>query len=219
MAKVLVVIPAIVGIVITLVLAGCFKNETRFHESSATLETIVETRIPGDMMQMPDYQAGCEIVSVVNALHAFGIEVTFDEAYSYFDISNDDFVNCWWGSPYSQGAAYPPAVSRALTRALYQTGYHAQNTSFETVEDLFHHLKEENGIVIVWYTTDYREPIWVDWEIEGYRMYTNEHCMVLYDIADSHAYVSDPLRGYVEIPIGEFKHIWTACGALAVTIS
>lgn len=206
-----------VGCIALLHLAGCvdLSIPTEKPEEPVVIE---EERVPGDHMQLPDYPAGCEIVTLQNALEAFGVDLTFDETYALFDHSDSDFAYAWWGDPYTQGAAYPPAMLNAVNRALESRGYIALNISGGNLEDIFHYVIEKDGLVIVWYTTDYELPRWTDWVIDQYQMYKNEHCVLVYDIADTDAHVMDPLKGDVDIPLKDFRKIWEACGALAVAV-
>lgn len=209
-------VPLGVGFAILLALAGCVNQDMQTSEDPE-LATIVEQRIPGDMMQMPDYPAGCEIVSLINTVKAFGVYLTFEEAYQCFDISINDFVNAWWGDPYTVGAAYPPAMTNALNRALDGTPYHAVNLSFGTIEDIFEYVKH-GGLIVAWFTTDYEQPRFTDWVIQEYRMYQNEHCIVVYDISGGEVKFMDPLQGNMSMDVSEWKSIWTACGTLTVGV-
>ena len=61
-------------------------------------------------------------------------------------------------------------------------------------------------------------PVWSGWEVEGWPMYANEHCIVVYGIRDGEVLCSDPLRGLTSAPLGEWYAVWDACGQMAVAI-
>lgn len=206
-------------------LSGCSDTQVDYIESQGKYElaTIVEDgpveeRMPGDTLQMPDYPAGCEIITLMNTLYAYGVNLTFDEAYALFDTSDDDFVDSWWGNPYIEGAAYPPAMVRAALRGLEDTDYRAQNISGCTMDDIDEHT--ENGeLVIIWYTVDGQSPRWTGWIINGYEMYANEHCAVIYDIEGDAVKLSDPTYGMTEMNYNDFESVWNECGSMAVVIT
>ena len=170
------------------------------------------------MLQMPDYPTGCEVVSMINALHAFGVSMGFDDAFALFDKSDHDYVNAWWGDPYGGGgAAYPPAMEAAANRALIGTQYGATDITGCGLQGIADCV-QSGGIAIAWVTTDMQQPAWSGWEVDGWPMYANEHCVAVYGICEGDVLVSDPLRGLVSIPLGEWFSVWDSCGRMAVAI-
>ena len=176
------------------------------------------SRDVGSMLQMPDYATGCEVVSLINALHAFGVSMDFDEAFALFDKSGSDFVNAWWGDPYGGGgAAYPPAMEAAANRALLGTPYRAEDVTGCGLQGIADCI-QSGGIAIAWTTTDMQPPVWSGWEVDGWPMYANEHCVVLCGSAGGVVRVMDPLHGFVTVDEGSFRDVWEACGSMAVCI-
>lgn len=198
------------------VVPGCAADGAEAPDGLAF--ELSEPRDVGCMLQLPDYPTGCEVVSLVNALHAFGVEASFDEAYALFDKSDHDYVHAWWGDPYgSGGAAYPPAMEEAASRALLGTPCRAEDVTgcgLQGIADVI----QSGGVVIAWTTTDGGMPVWSGWEVEGWPMYANEHCIVVYGIRDGEVLCSDPLRGLTSAPLGEWYAVWDACGQMAVAI-
>lgn len=185
---------------------------------SSEPESVVVDGLPiGNHSQLPDYPAGCEIVSLMNALEHFDIHKTFDETFYYFNKSNVDFVNAWWGDPHIEGAAYPPAMTTAATRAVEGTGIQVQDITGETIDDIRDIISRE-GVVLIWYTTDYGPPRWTNWEVDGYHMYDNEHCAVVYFMTDDDVCISDPLNGSISMNISDFDTLWKSCGSMAVAM-
>lgn len=205
--------------VLVIGLSGCSDTEKNIESTIEEYEPviIVEGRIPGDYNQFPEYPAGCEVVSLQNTLCAFDVDLTFEETYALFDKSDSDFVYHWWGNPKVEGAAYPPAMVIAANRALDGTEFSAMDItgcSFAEIEE----YTGQGKLVITWYTTDGKSPRWTDWSVNGYRMYGNEHCVVVYATYRDDVYISDPIHGMIDVDITEFDNIWQECGAMAVVV-
>lgn len=199
------------------VVPGCAADGAEAPDGLAF--ELSETRDVGCMLQLPDYPTGCEVVSLVNALHAFGVEASFDEAYALFDKSDHDYVHAWWGDPYGGGgAAYPPAMEEAANRALIGTSYRADDVTGCGLQGIADCV-QAGGVIVAWVTTDMESPVWSGWEVDGWPMYANEHCVVVYGLSNGDVLVSDPLRGLVPIPLGEWYAVWDSCGQMAVSIS
>lgn len=209
---------SVLAILLALSLCACSSEPVELatvYDSPAEVES--EVGRVGSMTQ-EDYPAGCEIVSLINALHTFGIDYSFGQAYGLFDHSDSDFVNAWWGDPYVMGAAYPPAMVEALERGLAGTDIDVRDMTGETLEG-FADAFQDGGVCIAWVTTDDAPPEWTGWVVDGYEMYANEHCVVVYDLSDDGVSIMDPLHGDRLMDTAEFNEIWTACGSMAVRIS
>ncbi len=196
---------------------GCTGVEPEAQEAPLVFDRAAPREV-GVMLQMPDYATGCEVVSLVNALHAFGIDMDFDEVFTLFNKSGSDYVHAWWGDPYGGGgAAYPPAMEAAANRALIGTPYGATDVTGCGLQGIADCV-QSGGVVIAWTTTDMQPPAWSGWEVDGWPMYANEHCVVVYGIGSGDMLASDPLRGLVAVPIGEWYAVWDECGQMAVAI-
>lgn len=209
----------ILALLVALALSGCAHQpaEELATVYDAPAEAQAEVGRVGTMTQ-EDYPAGCEIVSLINAVHTFGIDLDFEHAYDCFD-KGPGFVGTWWGDPYTEGAAYPPAMVTAARRALKGTAIQVRDMTGETLEGIADTLAN-GGVCIVWTTTDDAPPVWTGWTVDGWEMYANEHCVVVHgiDISDGSVSVMDPLKGDRRMAIGAFNEIWTACGSMAVAI-
>lgn len=219
----------IFGMIALLGIAGCSDlhvsdpelatvYDSPAEESTEPKTVIVDGMAIGDTLQLPEYPAGCEIVTLMNALEHFDIEMTFDETYALFDKSTIDFVNAWWGDPYTQGAAYPPAMVNAAKRAVAGTDIQVRDMTDETLEGIFDTVVTRGGVAIIWYTTDHESPRWTSWEVDGYYMYENEHCAVVYFMSNGTLYISDSLEGLISMEVSEFNKLWEACGSMAVAM-
>lgn len=206
-----------IGAVLLVALFGLSGCAEELYIKEPEQHVIIEGRIPEDYNQLPEYPAGCEIVSLQNTLCAFGVDLTFEETYALFDKSNSDFVYHWWGNPETEGAAYPPAMVAAANRALDGTEFSAMDItgcSFAEIEK----YTGQGKLVISWYTTDGNSPRWTDWSVNGHMMYENEHCVVVYATYDGKVYFSDPMYGMVDIGMDMFDKVWQECGAMAVVV-
>lgn len=173
----------------------------------------------GIAMQYPDYPAGCEPMSLCILLKAYSYEVTIPEIMSYFNVTDNDFLYGYYGSIYSEGAAYPPAVVMAANRYLNEqrsrlTAVNISLSSWDTIESYI----REGKPLMVWTTIDFTDPDMLDWNIDGHHMYSNEHCVVLYDVDADSVYISDPIEGLIERPKQDFERIWKLCGSMAVMV-
>lgn len=175
------------------------------------------SRSVAEYMQLPDYPAGCEPVSLCILLESYEYEASMPGIMDYFDRSQSDFVNAYWGSEYSEGAAYPPAVVEAANRYLEEHGselvaYDITGVPWSCVENLM----AEGQPMMAWVTVGYDWPIWSAWNVQGMPMYANEHCVVLYGLENGVARVSDPLEGLIDVDADAFRDVWQRCGSMAV---
>ena len=171
----------------------------------------------GEALQLPDYPAGCEPMSLCILLEAYEYDATMPGIMLYFERSETDFVNAYWGSEYSEGAAYPPAVVEAANRYLLNRGSKMEAVDLTGVPwEAVEWLMDEGQPVMAWVTVGYHWPIWSEWKVEGRPMYANEHCVVLYGLEDGKAKVSDPLEGMIEVDAEQFRDVWERCGRMAV---
>lgn len=174
----------------------------------------------GIAMQLPDYPAGCEPMSLCILLKSYEYDAVMPDIMDYFDMTSNDYVNGYWGSIYSVGAAYPTAIVEAADRYLVEEGSKLRATdlsgsSWSYISDLI----QDGKPVMAWCTTDYQPPLYMDWVIEGQYMYANEHCVVVYKVENGAVYISDPLRGLIEVPAQEFEILWGLCGSMAVCLN
>ena len=184
------------------------------------MATVYDTPAPASVpeaLDQSEHAAGCEVICLQSALGAIGYERSFDEVYALFDHSDADFVTAWWGDPDAEGAAYPPAVERAASRALAGTPWTARDVTGCTLEGIAD-ATGSGGLAICWFTTDYAYPRWSGWTVGDWEMYANEHAIVVYDVSGGNVCAMDPLQGLVAMSAGTFDDIWTACGSMAVEI-
>lgn len=173
----------------------------------------------GIALQNPDYPAGCEPISLTLLLNSYSYDIGMPDIMEYFDITTNDFVNGFWGSIYSEGAAYPGAVVTAANRYLEEQNSKLRARAISGYSwDVIKELVTDGKPLMMWCTTDYQPPIFMDWHIGNMYMYVNEHCVVVYGVENDVVYISDPLRGHIEVPEKDFSELWKLCGSMAVML-
>ena len=179
----------------------------------------------GELLQLPEYPAGCEPVSLTIVLCSLGFEVDaaeIIEGYLPIDPTSSDYVHEYGGSVYVDGGTMPPAIVTAANAYLADQGDAAAGlaarditgTTYAELQDLV----EQGYPVLVWTTMYMGEPQFTGFVQEGYEWYYNEHCVVLYGVEGDEVLVSDPLEGLVRRDAAEFGRLYETCGCMAVVI-
>ncbi len=175
-----------------------------------------------ELYQNPELPWGCESVSLVIALRAFGYDVGKTEVYDkYLSHSNWDYVNAFAGNAYNMtglGECYPPAIVDAANRYLVSHGAaeRAINLSGASFSTLLEYV-DKGYPVLVWTTMYMSSPVPLGMSLYGYNAYSNEHCVVMYG-HDGGIMVSDPLSGKVARNRGAFESLYNQCGRYAIVI-
>lgn len=172
-----------------------------------------------ELFQNGVLDGGCEIVSLGIVLNSMGYDVDPKRiADSYLDISGD-FSTGYVGNPYWSGGGFPPGIVDAANAYLadQDSGFRAHDltgTSFEYIEAVV----ATGRPVMIWSTIGLGEPLFTGITEGAVEWYDNEHCVVLYEVSDGTAYVSDPIEGFVEYDRDKFADIYEACGLMALAI-
>lgn len=187
---------------------------------TALEEPTVSDRVE-ELLQLPDYPAGCEATSLAIVLRAMGYDVGIGDildGYLSYDPTWTD-AGSYLGDPYTGGGAFPPAVVIAAD------GFLSDVDSDERATDLtgatFDEIAEivSSGTPVLVWTTMYQEPPAFSGQLVGdYAWYTNEHCVVVYGVDEGAVLVSDPLEGLVERDYARFSRLFEECGSMAVAI-
>lgn len=175
-------------------------------------------------LQFPELPGACEVASLLCVLRSMEFEidaVPFCDTYLLSLSGEPDMVHGFSGSPYDQGAAFPPIIARAGNAYLYE-----QESSWRFVEckgssiGRLLSVVDTGRPVLVWNTMELGMPDFIGTSVEGYRWYTNQHCVVLYgQTEDGHVKVMDPLAGLVEYDYNQFEEVYNACGKMAITLT
>ena len=177
-----------------------------------------------EMFQYPTMAGGCEIVSMTSVLNALGHGISaidFAEDFVLKVEGAPSLVNSYSGSPYDNGAAFPPAMVRAgndYLRSVYSRWRFAKRDNAKL--DKLLSVVQTGRPVLVWTTMGQDVPYFTGDVISGYKWYENEHCVVLYGQGeDDTLLVMDPLVGKVEYDRERFEEVYDACGRHAVSIT
>ncbi|MCL1797321.1 MAG: C39 family peptidase [Eggerthellaceae bacterium] len=174
--------------------------------------------------QYPELPTGCEAVSLTIVLSSMGFELEKTTiAKSYLPYSDGDFVNSFVGDPYTADGMtiYPPGLTKAANDFFTKTGSvkRAFNISGVAFDELITYI-DKGYPVVVWTTIDNSFPDFTDLEIDGWRWYKSEHCVVLYglDRETNQVFIADPVNGEVQYSADIFRTIFEACGSMAMVI-
>lgn len=175
-------------------------------------------------MQFPEVPGACEVASMASVLRAMGYDVSAPQLSDEHLMNlpgSHDMVHGFAGSPYNQGAAFPPIMVRSGNSFL-----RSQNSEWRFVErkgQPFARLIEVTKTgrpVLVWTTMSLAPPEMTGPVVEGYCWYSNQHCVVLYGQTDEgRLLVMDPLEGLIECDRERFEQVYTECGEMAITMS
>ena len=190
------------------------SDEIRFPDKRANYTAHVST-----MMQNSVMSGGCEIVSLGIAFESMGIEADLDRIVDDFLNIDGHFATGYSGSPYWQGAGYPPGIVAAANGYLTSLGepmraHDMSDSSFDKLKSLVN----MGYPVLVWTTIGLQDPQFARAFDNGVEWYGNEHCVVLYGFSGDKALVSDPLEGLVERDASRFADIYAQCGSMALAI-
>ena len=161
------------------------------------------------------YAAGCEAAALTMCLNCYGFDVTIDDIIlDYLSYGNTE--ECYIGDIYTIGWCYPSAIVSAANKyfedeAVSDT-FAAQEITGSSFDEFLEYI--DKGPVITWFTIDYNLPLWYSSEV-----WSNEHCILVYDYDDTYVYVADSISGFTKIEINEFQEIWEMCGSYGVIIT
>ena len=192
-------------------------------DSSAAYElgtkAVTHTQGVAETLQEGVLDTGCEIISLSVALRSMGVEADpVDIANRYLDM-NGNFADGYVGNPYSGGGGFPVGIVRTANAYLADArpDLHAHDltgNSFDTLVGLVQH----GYPVLVWTTTDFKEPYKSGTFQDGYEWYLNEHCVVLCGVSGENVLVNDSLEGLVERDTAQFADIFEKCGSMAMYV-
>ena len=203
----------------------CQLPNPRIHEESMDIVKVSDTPLPAkynveEFFQYPNYPAGCEPVSLWIILRAYQFDISLEDLITnYMPKSNSDWVNCYYGDIYTTGFAFPRAI--CITANNYLMEIDSPILAYDISGCDWEEIKRNLNMglpVMVWYTINNTQPYWTNNIQENYRVYWNEHCVVVYEYQDGYVYISDPIDGYRVIEESMFKEIWEECGRYAVVI-
>ena len=187
--------------------------------STAPSATANYTARVGEKMQNSLMCGGCEIVSLGIVLESMGIDADLERIADDFLNVDGHFATGYSGSPYSEGAGFPPGIAAVANGYLESIGSKARahdltGQSFDELKDLV----KKGYPVLVWSTMELEDPQFTNIFDGDVEWYDNEHCVVLYAVNGDEALVSDPLEGLVTRDVVRFADIYEQCGKHAVSV-
>lgn len=165
-------------------------------------------------LQNPELPTGCEATALATTLRMNGIEVSKEDvADAMPKTDGSDFVNAFWGDPYSEygWACMSPCVVETAKR-------------FLPVEKTVVNLTGTNLVYlptpcVVWVTMGIEGAIPSGREQGGYELLWNPHCVTLVAAGEATVTCIDPLEGEVVYPFSKFNAAYMANGSQAVYIA
>ncbi len=192
--------------------------------SSLAADPAAYTSAVAAVLQGDAYPSGCEPASLTSVLASMGVGATLDDVVGYLNIDPDfvDYVYHYAGDPAGSGSAWPQTMVDTASRYLAAnsdgdlSAVNISGASFDQLEQIV----EAGYPVMVWTTTYMEEPDFSDYEIFGYPFVVNNHCVVMYGVADDGAdiLVMDPLEGMVTRDASDFAGIYEERGRLAMAV-
>jgi len=166
--------------------------------------------------------SGCEPAALTCLLDSMGYDASLGEIiekYLPYDSESEDAADYFFGDPYGQGGALPPAIVLAGNDYLTEHGsaYRLREATGSDMSSLGKWVSAGYP-VLVWTTTYLSSPWFTDESIGDYEWYDNEHCMLLYGFEDGQALVDDPLVGLTAYDEAEFEEIYAECGSMCVVV-
>lgn len=164
-------------------------------------------------MQYPELPTGCEATALSTLLRMSGHNASKTEVADAMPKSDWDFVDHFWGDPYSEHGGMCMAPCAAETANLFlDDGTEAVAVIGSSLEE----LQLEGGLpACVWVTIYMDEPKALR-SIGRFTCYSTSHCVVLRKIEDDTAYCYDPLSGVVDYPLALFRQRYEQLGSQAV---
>lgn len=165
-------------------------------------------------MQLPELPTGCEATALSTCLRMNGIDVSKTEvADAMPKCDGEDFVNEFWGDPFSEygWACMAPCVEHTARR-FCPVG----KTPVDVTGTPLVYLPTP---CVVWVTMELKDPIYSEYEQDGYSLLWNTHCVTLVAAGEATVKVIDPLCGMQEYPFSKFNNAYMANGCQAVYIA
>lgn len=170
---------------------------------------------PKQDLQLPELPTGCEATALSTLLRINGVDVTkFEVADAMPKSTSGEFVHHFWGDPYTEHngwACMAPCSVETANMFLDEN----EKVAVEHTGMKLTHLPLPSA---VWVTMYLEDPMYTDYESEGYRLFANPHCVVVEYVDDMRVCVIDPLVGRVEYPFSKFEEVYKALGSQAVCI-
>lgn len=212
---------AAILLLITLTLTSCASSSQGVNDYSDKFsEEVSDTSYEwvlnyNEDMQLPELPTGCEATAGATMMRMNGILVSKEDVADAMPKSDEDFVNCFIGDPYSYSgwACSAPCLTNTLN------GFLDVEEKFAAVELTGTPLQELSTPCCVWVTINIEIPDAPVREKDGYGLFRNPHCVVLRGIHDDKVSVIDPLSGDTDYDLNQFENVYDAMGRQAVYVT
>lgn len=212
---------AAILLLITLTLTSCASSPQGVNDYSDKFsEEVSDTPYEwvlnyNEDMQLPELPTGCEATAGATMMRMNGILVSKEDVADAMPKSDDDFVNCFIGDPYSYSgwACSAPCLTNTLN------GFLDVEEKFAAVELTGTPLQELPTPCCVWVTANIEIPDAPVREKDGYGLFRNSHCVVLRGINGDKVSVIDPLGGDPDYDLNQFESVYDAMGRQAVYVT
>lgn len=179
---------------------GQHEHEYQFEESAD--------------LQNPELPTGCEATALATTLRMNGVEVSKEDVADMMPKTDgSDFVNAFWGDPYSVHgwACMSPCVVETAKRFIpvEKTVVDASGTPLVYLP----------APCVVWVTMGLEDPMVSDYEQDGHGLLWNSHCVTLLAADEATVTCIDPLEGVMTYPFSKFDAAYMANGKQAVYIA
>lgn len=216
-----------------------FCNMQKEAEEKNINQGIEGRKIPV-ILQNPQLPSGCEAVSAVMLLSAYGFSVDKEEfanalPWCKLEQHNGETYAChpseaFVGSPYSEGyGVFSNVIVKTMQEFIDKNGgmFLAKNITGASEEDILNYLNQGTPVCI-WISMDLKEIRYKNgWYLKDGNSYTDkyfkwpggEHCVVLTDYEKNTVLVHDPLKGKTEYNRQTFFKRYKEMGSQAVIIT
>lgn len=190
---------------------------SQINDIPYTAPTISWEFDPAQDLQTPELPTGCEAVAASTLLRMNGVDVTkFDVADAMPKSSTREFVNAFWGDPYSSYGftCMSPCIGSTLEQFVDSSQYQIVVSKGTSLTSLPYPCE-------IWVTMYMNEIRWTQYEEDGYKLPYNPHCIVVtnIDIENNLVYCVDPLVGETSYSLDTVESIYNSLGQQAVWIN
>ena len=177
-----------------------------------------ETRV-SPILQLPNYESGCEVTSLAVILRSMGCPVSVEDLIGCL-VMNGSFSQGFAGSVYGDGGSFPRGMVKAANA--YAQRYNASVRGHDLTGSSFESLLAlvQAGYPVMVWTTMYMEDYYPSEDVEWHHTwYWNEHVVVLYGVRNGELLVADPLEGAMVRNLQAFQDIYETCGRMGLLVT
>lgn len=197
--------------------AGEVSDTLETEEPVADLveETKPEWEFDGTQdLQMPELPTGCEATAFATLCRMNGFDITKFQVADALPKSDHEFVNSFWGDPYS------PNGWACMSPAIYNTGL--ELLADEDITIVLYDGVELSELPVpceIWVTINMENANYSNYQINKYKLSHASHAVVMTNYSDDVIDVVDPLVGVTQYPTEKVETAYNHQGQQAVYIT